>query len=182
MDACQKSPGDLSLFLPKKKGNRTNQASMYPTHASAEQITSLRAIPTLHTHKAKLLPKRSPMGIKRSCLFTTQSNTKASPFPSLRLHSKHESTNIKRKPNCVPGGTLSKTRLASCSGGILASSTNTGEPLRLDTGRIYGRIHRQGILSGILGGSTGKLLWDTQRDTRRDLLAGCFGGILGGIH
>ena len=104
---------------------------------------------------------------------------------------------MKSKPNCAPGGTLSKTRLASCSGGhwrdLLA---NTGEPLRLDTGRILGRIHRQGILSGILGGiywraalvgysagSTGKVLW---RDTQRDPLASysgiLSGGILGGIH
>ena len=29
---------------------------------------------------------------------------------------------------------------------------NTDEPLRLDTGRILGRIHRQGILSGMLDG------------------------------
>ena len=111
---------------------------------------------------------------------------------------------MKSKPNCGPGGTLSKTRLASCSGGhwqdLLA---NTGEPLRLDTGRILGRIHQQGILSGILGGihwratlgysaeysagsaeagSTGELLWDTQRDTRRDPLVSRSGGILGRIH
>ena len=81
---------------------------------------------------------------------------------------------------------------------------NAAEPLRLDTGRILGRIHRQGILSGILGihwratlgdplagcfggilgvgGIHCELLWDTQRDTRRDPLAGCSGGILGGIH
>ena len=108
---------------------------------------------------------------------------------------------MKSKPNCGPGGTLSKTILASCSGGhwqdLLA---NTGEPLRLDTGRILGRIHQQGILSGILGGihwratlgysaeysagsteagSTGELLWDTQRDTRRDPLVSRSGGILG---
>ena len=73
-----------------------------------------------------------------------------------------------------PFWTLSKTRLASCSGGA---------------GRILGRIHRQGILSGtrdpLAGcsdGSTGELLW---RDTRRDPLAsysGILSGILGGTH
>ena len=95
---------------------------------------------------------------------------------------------MKCKPNCASGGTLSKTRLASCSSEFWRDPlANTGEPLRLDTGRILCRIHRQGwdplaiyagILSGILGGihwlagcsagSTGEPLW---RDTRRDPLA-----------
>ena len=98
---------------------------------------------------------------------------------------------MKCKPDSARGGTLSKTRLASCSGGVLAGST--GEPLRLNTGRILGRIHRQGILSGIRrdplasysgiqAGATGALLW---WDTRRDPLAsysGILSGILGGTH
>ena len=161
--------------------------------------------------RAKPLPKANATGIKRSCLFAAQSNTEASPFPSLRAHSEHEGTNMKRKPNCAPGGTLSKTRLASCS--ILAGYwrdplANAGGPLRLDTGRILGRTHRQATLDretrrdplaacsgGILGGihwqatlagysagSTGEPLWDPQRDTRRDPLASRSGGMLGGIH
>ena len=102
---------------------------------------------------------------------------------------------MKCKPNCAPGGTLSKTRLASCSGGILAPSTdeywrhpltNTGEPLRLHTGRILGRIHRQGILSGKLGGATleysaGYSAGSSHAalvDTWRDPLAGYSGRIL----
>ena len=76
---------------------------------AVKKNTSLRAIPTLHTHKLTTF------------------------------------------------WTSSKTILARCSGGILAGYwrdplAKTGEPLRLDTGRLLGRIHRQGILSGILGG------------------------------
>ena len=64
---------------------------------------------------------------------------------------------------------------------------NAGEPLRLDTGRILSRIHRQGGLGGIhwratlrysagcLAGSTGRLLWC---DTSWDLLASYSGEIL----
>ena len=102
-------------------------------------------------------------------------------FPSLRVHSKHEGTNMKCKPNCVPGGTLIKTRLASCSG---------------DTGGIHWRIlaRRSGsILAGYSAvstskgysrdprrdTSTGEQLW---RDTRRDPPASRSGGILGGMH
>ena len=44
-------------------------------------------------------------GTRRSCLFTTQRNTKASPFPSLRVHSKHEGANMRCRPSCAPGGT-----------------------------------------------------------------------------
>ena len=108
----------------------------------------------------------------------------------LKAHSKHEGTNMKCKPNCAH---YWQDPLA-----------NTGEPLRLDTGRILGRIHWQGILSGtrrdplgsysgilsgILGGiSTGELLWrDTQRDPLATALAGysagpSSGGMLGGIR
>ena len=101
---------------------------------------------------------------------------------------------MKCKPNCAPGATLSKTRRELLWRDPLA---NTGEPLRLDTGRILGRIYRQGILSGILGGIHWRLLCrdtrdplasysgDTQLDTRRDPLSsysGTLSGILGGIH
>ena len=83
-----------------------------------------------------------------------------------------------------PFWTLSETRLASCSGGILARSTD--ECWRRSGSAGY--LARQGI--GILGGihlrghSAGstELLCDTQRDARRDPLAGCSGGILGGVH
>ena len=77
----------------------------------------------------------------------------------------------KCKPNCAPGGTLSKTRLASCSGATLAGS-----------GGILGGIHWRATLAGYSAGSTGEPKGKTQRDTRRDPLAGCSGGILGGIH
>ena len=128
--------------------------------------------------KAKPLPKKTPTGIKQSCFFTTQSNTKASPFPSLRVHSRHEGASMKCKPNCAPGGTLSKTRLASCSGGILAGSnwrilaSRSGLIL---AGYSAGSIGK-GYSAGYSAGSTGEVLW---RDTRRDppALAGC-----GGIH
>ena len=80
---------------------------------------------------------------------------------------------MKCKPNCAPGGTLSKTRLASCSGGILAGSN--WRILASRSGLILGRIHRQRILSRILGGIHWRLLW---WDDRR----GCSGGILGGLH
>ena len=82
---------------------------------------------------------------------------------------------MKCKPNCAPGGTLSKTRLASCSGGILAGSTGEywraaparywpdtrQDPPARDTLAIYA-----GILSGILGGIHW-LAGSTRRDTRR---------------
>ena len=57
---------------------------------------------------------------------------------------------MKCTPNCAPGGALSKIQTGELlwrdTGGIY------GKPLRLDTGRILARIHRQGILSGVLGG------------------------------
>ena len=75
---------------------------------------------------------------------------------------------MKCKPSCALGGTLSKTRLASCSGGILAGSA----------GSILA-----GYSAGSTGqGSTGELLWDAQRDNRREPRAHSSDGILGGIH
>ena len=127
-------------------------------------------------NKSQAPSKKKPDGglYKRSCLFTTQSNTTASPFPSLRVHSKHEGTNMKCKPNCASGGTLSKTRLASCSSGILAGST--GEYWRAAPARYWPDTLQD---PPARVGSTGELRWDTQRDTWRDPLAG---GMLGGIH
>ena len=103
---------------------------------------------------------------------------------------------MKCKPICAPGGTLSKTRLASRSGGILAGSTGEywraapvrywpdtrQDPPARDTQRDTQRdplASYSGILSGILGG----IHWRAaRRDTRRDLPASSSGGILGGIH
>ena len=147
-------------------------------------------------------------GINRSFLFTTQSNTKASPFPSLRVHSK-------RKPNCALGGTVSKTRLAGSTGEYWRAAparywpdTRQDPPARdtqRDTRRdpllsysvtlsgilggmlgggiplraALGGIHWRAALAGYSAGSTGEPLW---RDTRRDPLESRSGGILGGIH
>ena len=107
------------------------------------------------------------------------------------MHSKHEGTNVKCKPNCAPGGTLSKTRLASCSGSTgecwraaparYWPDTRQDPPAR-DTQRDTWRdplASYSGILSRNLAGSTGEPLW---RDTRRDPLASRSGGILSGIH
>ena len=77
-------------------------------------------------------------------------------------------TNMKCKPNCAPGRTLSKTRLASCSGGILAGST--GEFWRAAPARYWPDTRPDPPAR------------DTQRDARRDSLASRSGGILGGIH
>ena len=81
---------------------------------------------------------------------------------------------MKCKPNCASGGTLSKTRLASCSSEILAGST--GEYWRAAPARYWPDTLQD---PPARVGSTGDLRWDTQRDTRRDPLAG---GMLGGIH
>ena len=104
---------------------------------------------------------------------------------------------MKRKPNCAPGGTLSKNQageLLCDTGGLLWWDTRR-DPLASYSGGILGGIHWRasysGILSGLLGGihwrafsgrigellrrdtrwdRAGKLLWDAQRV------------ILGGIH
>ena len=124
---------------------------------------------------------------KRNCLLTTQSNTKASPFPSLRAHSKHEGTNLKLcagrdiKQNQTgellwrdTGGIHWRT-LASRSGLVVAgysarySAGSTGGLLWWDTRRWRsGGIHWRATLgysAGYSAGSTGGLLcWDTRRD------------------
>ena len=103
---------------------------------------------------------------------------------------------MKCKPNCAPGGASSKTRLASCSGGILAGSTGEcwrATPPARDTQRDTRRDTRRDplasyseILSGILGGirwraalvkygGTSELLWRVFGGIIRS-------GILGGIH
>ena len=126
----------------------------------------------------KPLTKTTRRNIKRSCFFTAQSNTKMSSFPSLRVHSQHESTNITCKPNCAPGGTLRKTRLSSCSGGILAGCT--GECCRAAQARHWPGTRdtwRDPLASWILGG----IHW---RAALVGYSAGSnySGGILGGIH
>ena len=78
---------------------------------------------------------------------------------------------MKRKPNYLPDGTLSKTRLASCSGGILAGST--AEYWRTAPARYWPDTRQDPPAR------------DSQRDTWRDLLvsySGILSGILGGIH
>ena len=91
---------------------------------------------------------------------------------------------MKCKPNCARGGTLSKTRLASCSGGILAGST--GEYWRAAPARYWPDTRQdppaRDTQRDTRAGLTGELLWDTEQDNRREPLAGCSGGILGGIH
>ena len=148
----------------------------FPSATSTCLRADLKSSNIGSVNKSQAPSKKKPDGglYKRSCLFTTQSNTTASPFPSLRVHSKHEGTNMKCKPNCASGGTLSKTRLASCSSGILAGST--GEYWRAAPARYWPDTLQD---PPARVGSTGELRWDTQRDTRRDPLAG---GMLGGIH
>ena len=90
------------------------------------------------------------------------------------MHSKHEGTNMKCKPNCA---------------GRDIKQNQTGELLWRDTGGIHWRIlaSRSGLIRQdppaakdtqqvYSADSTGELLWDTQRDTRRDPLVGCSGG------
>ena len=144
---------------------------MCQTPLVCEPISRKTSVPLT---KAKPLQKETPQKNKRSCQFTTQSNTKASAFPSLRVQSKHEGTNMKCKPNCAPGGTLRKARLASCSGGILAGSTGEcwrtaparysphtrQDPPARDTqpncsGGILRETHSRATLAGYSAGSTG---------------------------
>ena len=84
---------------------------------------------------------------------------------------------MKRKPNCAPGGTLSKTRLASCSGGILAGST--GEYWRAAPARYWPET-RQDLLSGILGGIYWRATLGYSAGCSAGSTGGCSGGILGG--
>ena len=107
-------------------------------------------------------------GIKRSCLFATQSNTKASPFPSLRVHSKHEGTNMKCKPD---------SRAAYWRDPLANTGERSGSIL---AGHSAGSTSK-GYSAGCSAVSTGKVLWDTQRETRRDPLAGCAHNTLGGV-
>ena len=134
--------------------------------------TSLRAIPTLHTHELTTVNIHNPKQHK--------SITLSEPQRAL----KHEGTNMKCKPNCAPGGTLIIKQKpdwqAALAGYWRDPLANTGKPLQLDAGRKLGRIHRQG-LSRILGGIHWRATW-LWWDTRRDSLASYAGGILGWIH
>ena len=82
-------------------------------------------------------------------------------FPSLRVHSKHEGSNMTRKPNFALSELLWRWR---------------------DTGGIHWRILASRSGSVLAGYWQDPPARDTQRDTRRDPLAGSSGGILGGIH
>ena len=119
-------------------------------------------------NKAKPLPTRNPTGDYTKLLIHNpkqhKSITLSEPQGTLkRVHSKHEGTNMKCKPNCAPGGTLSKTRLASCSCGILAGSTGEYRRAWPDT--------RQDPAAR-----------DTQRDTQRDPLASYSAILRGNTH
>ena len=81
---------------------------------------------------------------------------------------------MKCKPNCAPGGIFSKTRLASCSGEILAGFT--GEYWRAAPARCWLDTRQDPPARDTQhsAGSTGEL--------QREKLVGGSGGILGGIH
>ena len=157
--------------------------------------------------KSQAASKKKPDGGLNEVAYSQPKATqKHHPFRASGHTQNTKATNMKCKPNCGPGGTSSKTRLASCSAGILAGSTGEHwRALRLDTGRILGRIdppardtqrdtkrdplasysgilsgiHCRAALAGYSAGFTGEPLW---RDTRRDPLASRSGRILGGIH
>ena len=118
-------------------------------------------------NKSQAPSKKKPDGGLNEVAYSQpQATQKHHPFRASQ-NSKHEDTNMKCKPNCAPGGTLSKTRLASCSGGVLARST--GEMLASRSGLILARcsagLTGKGYSAGCSAGSTGELLWDTQGDT-----------------
>ena len=113
---------------------------------------------------------------------------------------------MKCKPNCALGGTLSKTRLASCSGGgywQAAPARYWPDTWDSKGWMLGGNCAPGGTLSktrlascsgGILAGSTdeywraaparsaGYLAGYLAGSTGQDPLASCSGGMLGGIH
>ena len=133
-------------------------------------------------NKSQAPSKKKPNGRLNEVAYSQpKSNTKASPFPSLRVHSKHEGANMKCKTQLRAGRDIKQNQtgeqlwrthwqiLASRSGSILAGCG----------------IHWRAALAGYSAGSTGEQLWrDTGRDPLawRDPLATRSGGILGGIH
>ena len=158
-------------------------------------------------NKSQAPSKKKPDGGLNEAAYSKPKEHKSiTLFRALRVHSKHEGANMKCKPNCPPGGTLSKTRLASCSGGIhwrilasrsgstlagyTAGSTGKGfsaqrDPLASFSAILSGTlggIHWRAALVGYSAGCTGEPLW---RDTRRDPLAshsGMLSGMLRRIH
>ena len=139
--------------------------------------------------------KKSDGGLSEVAYLQPKATQKHHPFRASGCTQNTQGTDMKCKANCAPGGTLSKTRLASCSGGILAGSTGgihwrilasrSGSTLawpardtQLDIWRDL-LVHWRAALVEYSAGSTGKPLW---RDTWRDPLASRSGGILGGIH
>ena len=146
--------------------------------------TSLRAIPTLHTHD------RAHTCVNSNMVFEWLGAYDCSPSFALRalsgIHWRAALAGYSAGSNHEPlWRDTRRDPLASRSGGILGS---THEPLWRDTrrdplasssGGILGGIHWRAALAEYWAGSTGEQLW---RDTRRDPLASSSGGTLGGIH
>ena len=61
-------------------------------HLSAGRSRELKH--RFREQKPSPFQKETRRGIKQSCLFAAQSNTKASPFPSLRVHTKAPIRNV----------------------------------------------------------------------------------------
>ena len=211
---CGMQSWEVLRTLKDKNRNRfppTKPTSNLPKTAFPwKKITSLRAIPTLHSRAYDLYDKFLHI------LGTSTPNSNQ-PLPTdnlprkngkalLQAHfkligeqqllargrSRRQGTRVMhlQKPPPAP-------RSAEHTRGH-QQQNQTGELLWRDTGGIHWRIlaSRSGsILAGYSAGSTdkgysagcsagsaGELLWDTQRDTCQIPLAGCCGGILGGIH
>ena len=118
-------------------------------------------------NKSQAPSKKKPDGGLNEVAFSQPKATqKHHPFRASGHTPKHEGTNMTCKPNCAPGGTLSKS-----SGGILAGST--GEHWRAAPARYWPDTRQDPPAR------------DTQRNTWRDPLAsysGIISGLLGGIH
>ena len=136
-------------------------------HLSASQPRELKH--RFQEQKPSPFQKEARRGIKRSCLFAAQSNTKASPFPSLRVHSK-------LNPTVRRAGHYAKPDWRAALAGYWQNPlANTGEPLRLDPSAkdTQQDTRRDPLAAALAGYSAGLLWWDTTgevlwRDTRRD--------------
>ena len=151
--------------------------SVCQTPLVCELILNLENSNIGSVNKSQAPSKKKPDGGLNKVAYSQPKATQKHHFPSLRVHSKHEGS-----PTVRRAGQAKPDWQAALAGHWRDPLANTGEPFRLDTGRILGRIHRQGILSRILGGIHCQASVDTQRDTQREPLLGCSGGILGGIH
>ena len=190
--------------------NQVRPEGQYVPEVLKNPITSLRAIPTLHSraydHYDKFLHIPGTSTPNSHQPLPTHNLPRKNGKALLQAHfkligkqqllargrSRRQGTRVMhlQKPPPAP-------RSAEHTRGH-QQQNQTGELLWRDTGGIHWRIlaSRSGsILAGYSAGSTdkgysagysagsaGELLWDTQRDTCRIPLAGCCGGILGGIH